>query len=538
MAKIVARMMKLKAENLKGIEIHNQRETENHSNKDIDVERSHLNYDLVNPQPINYKKQVSEFIKKKRTSKRAVRKDAVLVDEWILTSSPDFFETLDDLRPFFETCLAYFEERCGKETIQYAVVHLDESTPHMHLGIVPMTNGRLNHKMMFDRQALIAIQDELPQFLQDHGFSIERGLKGSERKHLTVPEYKEMQEELQSFEQAITQSDKLLAEKNKEFNEIFTNVRELETKQEEIIQSLEKTIVPDLENLKEKKFSLSGLKYVLSDSDLKTIKSIANDLKTLRTQNKHLKTQNRLLETQKKELEQQNQEKNNKLNTLAEELDKTNVQLADFEERQSAFEQSDQLKQELQTKTERLTELENENRVLKSELSAIKGFFADLNTKYQDLKLKFDGLTTYLHEVGGDTKEIILVKIKQGIEHMRNAPKIKSFLEQYSATKTYYVADNGSLFSPEKDSSKGVTMYLKPKFTPLKDPSFNKETGYYEFVGEYMANGYPRKNTLYLSEQDILANKPFSFKQSTDYSVWATKNQRSTGYSQDKGWSR
>lgn len=538
MAKIVARMMKLKAENLKGIEIHNQRETENHSNKDINVERSHLNYDLVNPQKINYKKQVSEFIQKKRTSKRAIRKDAVLVDEWILTSSPDFFETLTDSRPFFETCLAYFEERCGKETIQYAVVHLDESTPHMHLGIVPMTNGRLNHKMMFDRQSLIAIQDELPQFLQERGFSIERGLKGSERKHLTVPEYKEMQEELQSFEQAITHIDKLLAKKNKEFNETFTNLRELENKQEEIIQSLKKTVVPDLENLKEKKFSLNGLKYVLSDSNLKTIKSIASDLETLRTQNKHLKTQNRLLESQKKELEQQNQEKNSKLNVLAENLDQINVKLADFEERQSAFEQSDQLKQELQTKTERLTELENENRSLRSELTAIKGFFSDLNTKYYDLKLKFDGLITYLHEVGGDTKEIILVKIKQGIQHMRNAPKIKSFLEQYSVAKTYYVANNGNLFSPEKDSSKGVKVYLNPEFRPLKDPTFNKETGYYEFVGEYMVNGYPRKNTLYLTEQDVLANKPFSFTQSSDFLTWETRNQRSTGYSQDQGWSR
>lgn len=538
MAKIVARMMKLKAENLKGIEIHNQRETENHSNKDIDVERSHLNYDLVNPQKINYKKQVSEFIKKKRTSQRTVRKDAVLVDEWILTSSPDFFEGLTDSQPFFETCLAYFEKRCGKENVQYAVVHLDESTPHMHLGIVPMTNGRLNHKMMFDRHSLIAIQGELPQFLQEQGFSIERGVKGSERKHLTVPEYKELQEELHSFEQAITQTDKLLAEKNKEFNETFVNVRELETKQEEIIQSLEKTVVPDLEHLKEKKFSLSGLKYVLSDSDLTTIKSIASDLESLRTQNKHLKIENRLLTSQKRELEQQNQEKTKKLNVLAEELNKTNVQLADFEERQSAFEQSDQLKQDLQTKTERLTELENENKGLKSELTAMKGFFADLNTKYQELKLKYKGLTTYLHEVGGDTREIILEKINQGIKHMRNAPKIKKALEKYSVGKTYYVADNGNLFLPEKDSSKGVTVYLNPKFTPLKDPTFNKETGYYEFVGEYMASGYPRKNTLYLNEQDILANKPFSFSQSSDSLAWETNNQRSTGYSQDQGWSR
>ena len=43
----VARMQKVKSGNLVGVGNHNQRNTDNHSNKDIDVERSHLNYDLV-----------------------------------------------------------------------------------------------------------------------------------------------------------------------------------------------------------------------------------------------------------------------------------------------------------------------------------------------------------------------------------------------------------------------------------------------------------------------------------------------------------
>ena len=29
----------------------------------------------------------------------------------------------------------------------YAQVHLDETTPHMHLGIVPMKDGRLSGKL-------------------------------------------------------------------------------------------------------------------------------------------------------------------------------------------------------------------------------------------------------------------------------------------------------------------------------------------------------------------------------------------------------
>lgn len=200
MAKIVARMAKMKAGNLGGIQRHNQRETENHSNKDIDVGRSYLNYDLVNEKPVNYRERVHEIIDRQRSSTRAIRKDAVLVDEWIITSDTGFFEMADQ-KMFFEDSVAYFSQRCGAQNIAYATVHLDETTPHMHLGVVPMHEGRLSSKQVFSRQALQEIQEEFPKYLQDRGHAIERGSKGSERKHLTVPEYKQTKREVAKLEQ-------------------------------------------------------------------------------------------------------------------------------------------------------------------------------------------------------------------------------------------------------------------------------------------------------------------------------------------------
>jgi hypothetical protein len=202
MSKIVARMQKMKIGNLGGIQRHNQRENENHSNKEIDVGRSHLNYDLVNQKAINYQKHIKEIIDSQRTSTRAVRKDAVLVNEWIITSDQNFFETTD-FKAFFEDSLAYFSERCGAQNIAYAMVHLDETTPHMHLGIVPMANNRLSSKQVFTRQALKEIQDELPAYLKERGHEIERGIKGSERKHLTVEEYKENQRAIENFSEEL-----------------------------------------------------------------------------------------------------------------------------------------------------------------------------------------------------------------------------------------------------------------------------------------------------------------------------------------------
>src|SRR5699024_11483045 len=61
MSMVVARMEKMKAENLIGIGNHNQRKTKNHSNKDIDPSLSKLNYDLVN-RTENYKTDIENFI--------------------------------------------------------------------------------------------------------------------------------------------------------------------------------------------------------------------------------------------------------------------------------------------------------------------------------------------------------------------------------------------------------------------------------------------------------------------------------------------
>ena len=207
MSFVVARMQKMKAGNLVGIGNHNQRLIDNHSNKDIDTERSYLNYDLVN-RTDNYKTDIQQFINENKLSSRAVRKDAVLINEWIITSDNQFFKDKDDkeIKDFFDTAKSYFADKFGDNNIRYAQVHLDETTPHMHLGIVPFNaEKKLSAKTVFNRQALQAVQDELPKYLNERGFELERGEKGSERKNLTVPEYKKAKDELKEMNTTLEQ---------------------------------------------------------------------------------------------------------------------------------------------------------------------------------------------------------------------------------------------------------------------------------------------------------------------------------------------
>ena len=205
MSMIVARMQKMKSGNLVGIGNHNQRKTQNHTNKEIDPSLSKLNYDLVGLTE-NYKRDIEKFINENKSSPRAVRKDAVLINEWIISSDRDFFKDLsqEEIKNFFSSAKDYFAENFGEENIRYAIVHLDESTPHMHMGIVPFDkDNKLSAKRVFNREALRNIQEDLPKYLQEQGFEIKRGLEGSDRKNLTVPEFKEMKREQKEIEREI-----------------------------------------------------------------------------------------------------------------------------------------------------------------------------------------------------------------------------------------------------------------------------------------------------------------------------------------------
>src|SRR5699024_10604963 len=98
----------------------------------------------------------------------------------------DCFERRNPVRKkrFFEVCYKLFSERYGKQNIAYATVHNDEQTPHMHLGVVPMRDVKLQGKNVFNRQALLWLQDKLPEHMKKQGCEMKRDERGSDRKHI------------------------------------------------------------------------------------------------------------------------------------------------------------------------------------------------------------------------------------------------------------------------------------------------------------------------------------------------------------------
>lgn len=191
----IIRMQKFNMSAVQGIQKHNQRQGKSNSNKDVDYERSHLNYDLINDRKLQYERIIKDEISERVA--RKPRANSVVLSEFLVTASPEYMQSLteDEQKRYFEKSLDFIRERYGERNTLYAVVHQDEANPHMHVGVLPITeDGRLSAKDIYTRTELKNLQNDFPAEMQRHGFEVERGKEGSKEKHLSPNAYKEKQD--------------------------------------------------------------------------------------------------------------------------------------------------------------------------------------------------------------------------------------------------------------------------------------------------------------------------------------------------------
>lgn len=184
-------MEKYKRGDIVGIERENERDENYKSTKNpqIDKSRTHLNYHTL-PYEKKYLAFIDERIKE-LAPKRKIKDDAVLITSFILGSDKEFFDGIspEAQKQFFDDCTEFFAERYGKENVVSAVVHLDESTPHLHFNLMPVTGGRLCAKELFDRTALRELQTDFYEIVGKK-YGLKRGKEGSTAKHLDTVAFK------------------------------------------------------------------------------------------------------------------------------------------------------------------------------------------------------------------------------------------------------------------------------------------------------------------------------------------------------------
>ena len=186
--------------------VHNDRKAKNHSNKEIDTSKTHLNYYLKKNE-FNYVKEFDK-IKEKYNLKGQIRSNSIIICEMIFTSDAEFFNNIgqEETKRYFEESYKFIcnYKNLGEKNIISAVVHLDEGTPHMHLVYVPVIhtidkNGNEIDKVCCrdfwkGRDSYRNLQNDYYEYITSKGFELERGLPSEEtgRKHETIQDFKQI----------------------------------------------------------------------------------------------------------------------------------------------------------------------------------------------------------------------------------------------------------------------------------------------------------------------------------------------------------
>jgi len=188
-----------------------------------------------------------------------VRKNAVLAVELVMTASPDFNGKWED---YLLECDKWALKTFGVDPkssdlrpMIHAVHHYDEKTPHTHMIIVPVKDGKLNAKFFIggSRDRMAELQND---FFETVGrpFKLERGLSRSETKARHTPhtlageaaELKEREKKLsvreEKFNEAVGDFKKLFGVKPADVNELKKNLANWENQSPAGLEAIAKNL--------------------------------------------------------------------------------------------------------------------------------------------------------------------------------------------------------------------------------------------------------------------------------------------------------
>jgi len=186
---VILRHAKIKSSARGAVISHNHRLSDEIEKINIDAKQGHLNRSLMG-------QGAMQRLNEKLPSK--MRKDAVIAIETLITASPEFFDAIEKDRsklsenPKFKKWVVdsqiWMKKEWGDNVVD-AVLHMDESSPHIHFLTVPlMQDGRLCAKDFLALGVMQRHQTEYAKAMESHG--LERGLsvKETKRRHIGLKE--------------------------------------------------------------------------------------------------------------------------------------------------------------------------------------------------------------------------------------------------------------------------------------------------------------------------------------------------------------
>lgn len=180
----------------------------------VDPTRTHLNRELVQlPGGVTERDEAIAHRIKSAGIKRKITPDQVRAIRVMLSGTHEDMMKIQQDGRIGEWCndsMQWLHKTFGKENTVSAVLHMDETTPHIHATIVPIVTGerrktkkeqaegkrtyrkktnaaRLCADDVLNRDRLIAYHDDYAKAMAKYG--LQRGVRGSEARHTTTAQY-------------------------------------------------------------------------------------------------------------------------------------------------------------------------------------------------------------------------------------------------------------------------------------------------------------------------------------------------------------
>ncbi|HCZ38574.1 MAG TPA: mobilization protein [Brochothrix thermosphacta] len=208
-----------------------ERKTDHHTNKEIDVSKSYLNQELM----ADGSDMLSRFNARLNDVYCMKRDDVKALATWIVTLPEELTEaSYEQQSAFFEATTNFLNERYGQENAVAAVVHYDETTPHLHYAFVPVvfddkkSRYKVSAKEVLTRQDLQTFHEDLDQHLKKVLPFYEQGILN----HKTLPfenvaeikkyndQLNALKAELVDIEENVSAKKALLKITNQELDEV------------------------------------------------------------------------------------------------------------------------------------------------------------------------------------------------------------------------------------------------------------------------------------------------------------------------------
>lgn len=154
-----------------GLQRHNEREPgQRHSNKNIKPDRTKDNIFLTPKDDRTYGERVEDRLEAGYRGTKAVRKDAVKMVEATVQLGGDITKESEETQiEALKEAYEQLKEMYGEENIISAVIHVDETTPHLHCDFVPLTKrGNLSAKdVIGDKKKMRRTQEKFLEAMQE-----------------------------------------------------------------------------------------------------------------------------------------------------------------------------------------------------------------------------------------------------------------------------------------------------------------------------------------------------------------------------------